>query len=52
LPFKKAEVVKTYPHVEVMDPDTYQPLKIENTKKVAQGEIINIIIDEGKAYIV
>ncbi|MCX6707607.1 MAG: NMD3-related protein [Candidatus Woesearchaeota archaeon] len=49
---KKAEVVKVYPDVEVMDPETYQPLRIENKKKVVQGEIINIIIDEGKAYIV
>lgn len=49
---KKTEVIKVYPHIEVLNPETYQPMKIENKKKVSIGEHVEIIIDGGKAYIV
>ncbi|MBD3313484.1 hypothetical protein GF345_03510 [Candidatus Woesearchaeota archaeon] len=49
---RKAEVVKDYPEIEIMDPDTYQPVKVENTKKIKAGEWVDVIVDEGKYYIV
>ena len=49
---KKAEVVKVYPQIEVLDPDTYQAVKVENKKKVNVGDKVSIINDKGRFYIV
>lgn len=49
---EKTEVIKVYPHIEVLNPETYQPLKIENKKKVSIGEHVDIIIDGSRAFIV
>src|SRR3989338_1314624 len=40
-------VVKDYPHIEVMHPETYEPVRVENTKKnVKAGDDVKIVILE------
>ncbi|PIN86864.1 hypothetical protein COV19_02560 [Candidatus Woesearchaeota archaeon CG10_big_fil_rev_8_21_14_0_10_44_13] len=49
---KKTSVVKIYPSVEVMDPETYQNLKTGNRKNVSMGDEVEVVIVEGIAYMV
>ncbi len=49
---KETTVVKDYPAIGVLDPETYQPVKAENSKKVKIGEKVLVVEDCGKFYIV
>ncbi len=49
---RKTEVVKSYPDVEVLDPETYQPVKVENRKRAEQGDEVEVVNDNGRFYIV
>jgi len=49
---KKTSVVKIYPHIEILDPETYQPVKVENKKTVKQGQNVVVVAVKGKYYIV
>lgn len=52
IPKRKADVINVYPEIEIMDPETYQPLKVENKKKLKLGDKVNIITYDGKVYMV
>ncbi|MCX8147024.1 MAG: NMD3-related protein [Candidatus Woesearchaeota archaeon] len=45
-------VSKAYPEIEVIEPETYQPIKVFNKKKVNAGDKVDIVIDKNKAYLV
>lgn len=52
---KKTTVAKTYPELEILDPDTYQPVRIQNgslSKKYSQGQNVKAVNDEGRWWIV
>ena len=48
---KKTSDVKIYPHIEVLDPETYQNVRIKNKKDAKVGDEVEIVMDEGLAYI-
>ena len=48
---KKTTVSKIHPNVEVLDPETYQSMPINNSKKVKQGEKVKVVNDHGLFYI-
>ena len=49
---KKTTVSKIHPNVEVLDPETYQSIPVQNSKKVKQGEKVKIVNDHGLFYII
>ena len=49
---KNTEVVKEYPDIEVLDPETYQPVKAENRRKVRTGDYVEVVDDNGRFYII
>jgi NMD protein affecting ribosome stability and mRNA decay len=49
---EKTTVLKIYPTVEVLDPDTYQAVPLQNKKEVKIGEKVKIVNDNGLFYIV
>ena len=48
----KTSVVKVKPYVEVLHPETYQSIKIENKADVKPGEHVKIVIWKERAFIV
>jgi len=48
---KETTVVKVYPSIEVLDPETYQPVKISNKKNVKVDEKVEIVEVSGKYYV-
>lgn len=48
---KKSAVVKRYPHTEVLEPETYQNIKVGNEKNVKEGEDVEIVVVNGIAYV-
>jgi len=52
LPILKTTVAKSYPYIEVLDPETFQPCKTENQKNVKLGEKVEIVSDGGRFYLV
>jgi nonsense-mediated mRNA decay protein 3 len=49
--FKKVQVVKTYPHLEILHPETYQAIAVENSFKTDEKEVFIAIIN-GNAWVV
>ncbi len=49
---RKTTVSKIHPNIEVLDPDTYQSVSINNSKTVKQGEKVKIVNDHGLFYII
>jgi len=49
LEVKKAVVSKTCPKLEVIHPETYQPVEIANQKKVS-GKEIKVVVSEDKVF--
>ena len=49
---KKAYVSKTHPHVEILDPNTYQSVPTVNQKKLKIGEKVKVVDDNGVFYLV
>ena len=45
-------VSKLHPNVEVLHPETYQSVKVENKANVKLGEKVNVVIDDGKVFII
>ncbi len=55
LPKIKTTVAKTYPNVEIVDPETYQPIAVENKelqKSYKQGQNVKTVKDKGRWWIV
>jgi nonsense-mediated mRNA decay protein 3 len=51
--YKEVSVVKRKPELQVIDPEDYQSIKIENSKSVkTKKDLINVVIIEGKVYAV
>jgi nonsense-mediated mRNA decay protein 3 len=48
---RETTVSKVYPRLEVLDPETFQSVKIENSKKVKLGEKVKVVNDSGRFYI-
>ena len=48
----KTRVSKIHPNLEVIDPETYQSVNVENTKKVKQGEKVKVVNNHGQFYII
>ncbi len=51
LEIKEATVSKSYPWLEVIHPETFQSVKIENSKKTTKGNL-HVVLDEDKVYMV
>ncbi len=59
-PQKKAELLekktgivsKNYPHLEIIDPESYQSVKPENSKDVKINEKVRFVMANGKIYII
>ncbi len=49
--FKKVQVVKKYPHLEVLHPETYQSIAVENSFETDAKDVLIVIID-GKVWVV
>jgi nonsense-mediated mRNA decay protein 3 len=47
----EATVSKCYPWLEVIHPETFQSVKIENSKKTTKGNL-HVVLDEDKVYMV
>ncbi len=47
----EVSVSKTYPHLEIIHPETYQSVKVENAKKTTQ-EQVKIVIHNHKVYVI
>ncbi len=47
----EATVSKSYPWLEVIHPETFQSVKIENPKKTTKGNL-HVVLDEDKVYMV
>ena len=47
---KKTTVSKLKPHLEVLDPNTFQSVPVANNKKVEIGEKVKVV-DDGRIYI-
>ncbi len=52
LPKTETAVLKTYPSVEVLDPETFQSVPVENRKEVKIGQKVDIVSDNGRIYLV
>ena len=48
----KTSVTKIHPNVEVLHPDTYQSIRIENKADLKPGEKVNVVMDDGNIYII
>jgi len=48
----KTSVSKTHPNIEVLDPETYQSVNVENKKKVKAGEKVLVVNDKGLFYLI
>ncbi|MFH2021626.1 MAG: NMD3-related protein [archaeon] len=48
----KAIVTRVHPHIEVLDPENYQSISVENEKSVSLNEKVKIIKHEGKIYLI
>lgn len=49
---QKTTISRTHPNIEVLDPETYQSVPVQNTKKVCMGEKVEIVNDNGLFYLV
>ena len=49
---RKTTVSKAYPRVEVLDPETYQPVPVENPGKQKPGDKVRVVEHKGKYWIV
>lgn len=47
LPQFKTEITKIYPNIEVLHPETYQNIKINNKKDLKIGQKVKIVIKDG-----
>jgi NMD protein affecting ribosome stability and mRNA decay len=47
----KTTVSKLEPQIEVLDPDTYQSVPVENSKKLKLGEKVKVVKDKGLFYV-
>jgi nonsense-mediated mRNA decay protein 3 len=52
LPSIETRISKVYPHIEVMDPETFQNVIIQNRSDVKAGEKVKVVNDNGLFYIV
>jgi NMD protein affecting ribosome stability and mRNA decay len=52
LDVKETTVAKVMPSLEVLDPETYQPVKVENPKKIKIGKKVKIVNWKGKFWLV
>ena len=53
LPVLRLPIVKVYPHIEVLSPETYEPVKVENRKDVRSGDEADaVVLESGKIYLV
>lgn len=54
MPTKMAVVIKTKPHIEVLDPETYQPVPISNQRltTLALGRKVKMVEHKGKVWVV
>jgi NMD protein affecting ribosome stability and mRNA decay len=48
----KTSVSKIHPNVEVLHPETYQSIRIDNKTDVKLGEKVNVVLDDGNFYII
>lgn len=48
---KKTTIVKIYPYIDVLDPETYQSIKTENSKEAKVGDETEIVMDKGAVYL-
>ncbi len=54
LPSKKTTITQVYPRIEVLDPNTYQSVPVENPKEIRQakqGDKVRIVEDEGRYWV-
>jgi NMD protein affecting ribosome stability and mRNA decay len=51
LPKMEARVTKVYPHVEVLDPESFQNVPIKNKTEAKIGEKVKIVNDNGLFYL-
>lgn len=54
LPQKKGVITQLYPRVEILEPEQYQPVPLENAagKKVKLGDKVQVVENEGRYWIV
>lgn len=54
LPVKKVAVSQVYPRLEILEPETYQPVPLENPegRKLKQGDKVRVVEDNGRYWIV
>ncbi len=52
LEIKKTRVSKIQPQVEILNPETYQSMPVQNQKKLKNGEKVKVVNDNGLFYIV
>lgn len=48
----KTKVIRTRPHIEVLHPETYQPLRIINSVEVSNDEEVEIILTDKGAILI
>jgi nonsense-mediated mRNA decay protein 3 len=51
LSVRKTKVCKVYPIVEVLHPETYEPIKVGNSKPVKNGENVVGVVHQGKMWL-
>lgn len=49
---QKTTVSRTHPNIEVLDPETYQSVPVQNKKKVSMGEKVDIVNENGLFYLI
>jgi len=49
---KEGSVSKTYPDIEIIEPDSYQSVKVENKKDVKTNKKVKFVDVKGKIYII
>ncbi|MBD3204065.1 hypothetical protein GF327_07235 [Candidatus Woesearchaeota archaeon] len=47
----KTRVSKVHPEIEVLDPETYQSVEVENKADVKPGEKVKVVLDKGRMYL-
>ena len=52
LPIHRAKVINTKPRIQVLDPESFQAIFVENPGDQKEGEEINIVISDDKVYVV
>jgi len=54
LPAKKASISQAYPRLEILDPDTYQSVPLENppVRALKQGEKVKVVEDGGRYWLI